>query len=277
VVETWYNDAVTAEGWARDVDIERASPARMYDYYLGGSHNFAVDREAAEQVMVAIPNVREMAATNRAFLRHAVIYLLDVGVRQFLDIGSGIPTVGNVHEIAQRVDPPAKVVYVDIDPVAVAHSQQLLAGNPDAVAIAGDLAEPRAILDAPQVVATLDFDRPIGLLLLSMLPFVPDEKAYPAVAELVAALPSGSYLVISHGVIEGFGHDQYSTVGAVYERSTSRGGGLRDRAGIERFFAGLDLVEPGLVWLPQWRGGELADGGPNPERIAGVAGVARKP
>jgi hypothetical protein len=249
----------------------------MYDYYLGGSHNFAADREAAEQVITAIPNVREMAATNRAFLRHAVLYLLDAGIRQFLDIGSGIPTVGNVHEIAQRVDPPAKVVYVDIDPVAVAHSQQLLVGNPDAVALLGDIGEPRAILDSPQLRATLDLDQPVGLLLISMLPFVPDEKAYPAVAELIAAVPSGSYLAISHGVIDAFAKDQYKAVGAVYQRSSSRGGGLRDRAAIERFFDGLELVEPGLVWMSQWRGGELADAGPHPEWIAGLAGVARKP
>jgi hypothetical protein len=268
---------VTAEGWSRDVDIERPSPARMYDYYLGGSHNFAVDREAAEQVIAALPNVREMAATNRAFLRHAVLYLLDVGIRQFLDIGSGIPTVGNVHEIVQRVDPPGKVVYVDIDPVAVAHGQHLLEANPNAVAIAGDLAEPRAILQSPQLHATLDLACPVGLLMISMLPFLPDEKAFPAVAELVAALPSGSYLAISHGVKDAFARDQYNAIGAVYQRSSSRGGGLRDPAAIERFFAGLELVQPGLVWMSQWRGGELADVGPNPERIAGLPGVARKP
>ncbi len=274
----WYNDAVMAEeDWSRDIDIDRPSPARMYDYYLGGSHNFAADREAAEQVIAALPNVREMAATNRAFLRHAVLYLLDAGIRQFLDIGSGIPTVGNVHEIAQRVDPPAKVVYVDIDPVAVAHSQQLLQGNPDAVAIPGDLGETRAILDSPQLRATLDLGQPVGLLLISMLPFVPDDKAYPAVAELIAAVPSGSYLAISHGVIDAFAEDQYNAVGAVYQRSSARGGGLRDRAAIERFFDGLELVEPGLVWMSQWRPGELADVGPNPEWIAGLAGVARKP
>jgi hypothetical protein len=277
MVPAWYNDAVTAEDWSRDVDIDRPSPARMYDYYLGGSHNFAVDREAAEQVISAIPNVREMAATNRAFLRHSVLYLLDAGIRQFLDIGSGIPTVGNVHEIGQRVDPPAKVAYVDVDPIAVAHSQQLLAGNPDAVAIAGDLGDPREILDSAQLRATLDLGRPVGLLLLSMLPFVPDERAYPAVAELVAAVPSGSYLVISHGVIDSFARDQYDAVGAVYQRSTSRGGGLRDRAAIERFFDGLELVEPGLVWISEWRAGEAADAGPDPERIALLAGVARKP
>src|SRR5689334_4703998 len=162
------------EAWARDVDIERPSPVRMYDYYLGGSHNFAADRAAAEQVMAAIPNVREIAAANRAFLRDAVVYLLGQGIRQFLDIGSGIPTVGNVHEIARRVDPPARVLYVDTDPVAVAHSQQILTGNPDARAIAGDLTQPGAILDHPDFRSTVDIGRPVGLLLLSMLQFVPD-------------------------------------------------------------------------------------------------------
>jgi hypothetical protein len=268
---------VVDEEWARDVDVERPSPARMYDYYLGGSHNFAVDRVAAEQVIAAIPNVREIAAANRGFLRHAVMYLMDQGIRQFLDIGSGIPTVGNVHEIARRVDPPARVVYVDTDPVAVAHSQHILAGNPDARAIAGDLTRPRAILDHPDFRSTVDIGRPIGLLLLSMLQFVPDDRAYPAVAELVAALPAGSYLALSHGAMETFERSQHDTVGAVYQRSTSRGGALRDRPGIARFLDGLDLVEPGLVWVSQWSPGELADGGADPQRIAMLAAVARKP
>jgi hypothetical protein len=268
---------VVDEEWARGVDIERPSPARMYDYYLGGSHNFAVDRVAAEQVIAAIPNVREIAAANRAFLRYAVMYLLDQGIRQFLDIGSGIPTVGNVHEIARRVDPPARVLYVDTDPVAVAHSQLILAGNPDARAIAGDLTQPLAILDHPDFKSTVDIGRPVGLLLLSMLQFVPDDRAYPAVAELLAALPGGSYVALSHGAIENFDPEQYDAVGAVYRRSTSRGGALRDRAGIARFLTGLALVEPGLVWVSQWRGGDLGDGGADPERISMLAAVARKP
>jgi hypothetical protein len=268
---------VTADEWASDVDIERPSPARMYDYFLGGSHNFAVDREAAEQVIAAVPHARELAAANRAFLRHVVLHLLDLGVRQFLDVGSGIPTVGNVHEIARRVDPPAKVVYVDTDPVAVAHSQQLLRGNPYARAIAGDLAARRAILDAPELLSTMDFRRPVGLLLLSMLQFVPDEQAYPAVAELVAALPSGSYLAISHGVTEAFDPDQYQAVGAVYRRSTAPNAALRDRPGIARFFDGLELLEPGLVWVSHWHPGDPDGGAAESGPLAMLGGVARKP
>jgi hypothetical protein len=278
---------VTADEWARDVDIERPSPARMYDYFLGGSHNFAVDREAAEKVIAAVPHAREVAAANRAFLRHAVLRLLDLDVRQFLDIGSGIPTVGNVHEIVQRVDPSAAVVYVDVDPVAVAHGQHLLGDNPRARAIAGDLAAPHAILDSPEVRSTMDLGRPVGLLLLSMLQFVPDEQAYPAVAELVAALPSGSYVAIWHGATEAFDPDQYRAVGAVYQRSTAPNAALRDRAGIARFFDGLQLLEPGLVWVSRWpadppdgngQDGDEPDGdAARPERLAMLVGVARKP
>jgi hypothetical protein len=276
---SWYNDAVMEEGWAHDVDIDRPSSARMYDYFLGGSHNFAVDRAAAEQVLGAMPNVRELAAVNRSFLGRVVRYLLDLGIGQFLDVGSGIPTVGNVHEIAQRADPPAKVVYVDNDPVAVAHSQNLLADDPLARAIAGDLTHPRAILDNADLRATLDFNRPIGLLLMAVLHFIPDEQAYPAVAELVAALPSGSYLAISHGAATSFRPDQadaVSTVGDVYRRSTAGDVPARGPAEVKRFFSGLELVEPGLVWVSQWTGGQPATE-ESDERLGVVGGVARKP
>jgi hypothetical protein len=267
------------EGWANDVDIDRPSSARMYDYFLGGSHNFAVDRAAADQVLAAMPNVRELAAVNRSFLGRVVRYLLDLGIRQFLDIGSGIPTVGNVHEIAERADPPAKVVYVDIDPVAVAHSQSLLAGNANAWAIAGDLTHPRAILDNADLRATLDFNRPIGLLLMAVLHFIPDAQAYPAVAELVATLPSGSYLGISHGVATSFRPDQadaVSTVSTVYQRSTAGDVPTRIPADVERFFSGLEFVEPGLVWASKWTGGQpLVE--ESEERMGVLGGVARKP
>lgn len=251
----------------------------MYDYFLGGSHNFAVDRAAAEQVLAAMPNVRELASVNRSFLGRVVQYLLDLGIRQFLDIGSGIPTVGNVHELAERADPPAKVVYVDNDPVAVAHSQSLLAGSPHARAIAGDLTHPLGILDNAELRATLDFGRPIGLLLMAVLHFVPDAQAYPAVAELVAALPRGSYLAISHGVATSFPADQadaVNTVSTVYQRSTAGDVPTRVPVDVERFFSGLEFVEPGLVWASKWIGGQPL--GETPEdRMGVIGGVARKP
>jgi hypothetical protein len=163
----------------------------MYDYFLGGSHNFAVDRQAAEQVVKAIPNVRQIAVANGAFLRNAVLHLVDLGVRQFLDVGFGIPTVGSVHEVAQTVDPQSRVVYVDIDPVAVIHAQRLLSDNVRAAAINVDLRHPEAILAHRSLRETLDLTQPVGLLLVSVLHFLPDSDAYPAVAHLRRALPSG--------------------------------------------------------------------------------------
>jgi hypothetical protein len=272
----WYNRVVAAADWARDVDLERPSAARMYDYYLGGSHNFAADREAAEQVVTAIPNVRQIALANRAFLRRAVLHLLELGVRQFLDVGSGIPTVGNVHEVAQAVDPAARVVYVDIDPVAVIHAGHLLAGNPLAAAAMADLREPEAILDDPVVRETLDLTRPVGLLLVSVLHFVPDADACPAVARLRGALPRGSGLVISHAAVEGMARESAEAAGQVYQRSTSPGGAIRTRGQIEEFFDGYELVPPGLVWVSQWRPGSPADCGDHPERLALLAGVGRR-
>jgi SAM-dependent methyltransferase len=209
------------------VDIDRPSAARMYDYYLGGSHNFAVDRQAAEQVVEAIPNVRQIAVANRAFLRNAVLHLLDLGVRQFLDVGSGIPTVGNVHEVAQAVDLQARVVYVDIDPVAVIHARHLLSGNDGANAIAADLRHPEAILAHRSLRETLDLTRPVGLLLVSVLHFLPDPDAYPADACLRRALPPGSGLVVSHAAAEGLARGSSDAAAAVYQRSTAPGGAMR--------------------------------------------------
>jgi O-methyltransferase involved in polyketide biosynthesis len=268
---------VTGADWARDVDIDRPSAARMYDYYLGGSHHFAADRQAAEQVVKAIPNVRQIAVANRAFLRDAVRHLLKLGVRQFLDVGSGIPTVGNVHEVAQAVDPQARVVYVDLDPVAVIHAEQLLAGNDRAAAIAADLRHPDAILSHRLLRETLDLTQPVALLLVSVLHFLPDTDAYPAVARLREALPAGSGLVISHAAAEGLARHSSDAAATVYQRSTAPGGAVRTREEIERFFDGYNLLSPGLVWVSQWQPGHLADVGEHPEHIALLAAVARKP
>jgi hypothetical protein len=268
---------VTGADWARDVDIDRPSAARMYDYYLGGSHNFAVDREAAEQVVQAIPNVREIAVANRGFLRDAVLHLLRLGVRQFLDVGSGIPTVGNVHEVAQGVDPQARVVYVDVDPVAVIHAEQLLSSNDQAAAICADLRHPEAILSHRSLRETLDLTQPVGLLLVSVLHFLPDTDAYPAVARLREALAPGSGLVISHAAVEGLARESSDAAASVYQRSTVPGGAVRTRAGIGRFFDGYDLLPPGLVWVSQWQPGHVADVGEHPENIGLLAAVARKP
>jgi hypothetical protein len=268
----------------RDATQKPATAARMYDYYLGGIHNFPADQQAARKVVEQLPFIPAAIRSGRAFLRRAVRHLAEAGVRQFLDVGSGIPTVGNVHEIAQERLPDARVVYVDIDPVAVAEGLEILEANELATAIHGDLRRPEAILENPELRRLLDFDRPIGLLLIAMLHFMPDdEQAYGAVARLVDALAPGSYLVVSHAAAEAFddmgGHSRIA--GEIYRKQTATPGVARTRSGVERFFAGLELVDPGVAGLHEWR----PDGSPvEPEalvgearRSAGWAGVGRKP
>ncbi|HEY8474810.1 MAG TPA: SAM-dependent methyltransferase [Natronosporangium sp.] len=262
--------------WApEDVDINRPSAARIYDYLLGGSHNFAVDREAAKQALTYMPDIAVHARANRAFLYRAVRYLVDAGVRQFLDIGSGVPTVGNVHEVAQRIDPTARVVYVDIDPVAVAHSRAILAGNDRATVIQEDLRRPDAILDHPDLRAMLDFDKPIALLLVAILHAMPNEvDPHQIVARLTSQFVPGSHLVISHGTADGL------AVPAGFDSLTKRIEyplTLRGHAEVCRFFEGFELVEPGVVYVPQWRPEDPDDVGEHPERSGQYAGVGRKP
>jgi SAM-dependent methyltransferase len=265
--------------WApREVDVETPSAARMYDFWLGGFHNFVADRTAANRMAEAMPSAPTVARANRDFLRRAVRWLVGQGVRQFLDVGSGIPTVGNVHEVAQEAATDARVVYVDIDPVAVTHSRQILAGNDRAAAIRADLRSPDMILSAAEVRATLDLSRPVGLLLVSTLHFVPDtDRPYEAVARLRDSLAPGSYLVISHGAVEGFDGTVLPTAERVYRATSSGMGGLRTRAQIHRFFGDFTLVDPGLVWLTQWRPDDPDPPDQHPERSAFLAGVARRP
>jgi len=262
--------------WApEDIDIERPSAARMYDYYLGGNHNFAADRAAAQQVLAAIPDASLAAQANRAFLRRAVRFLIDAGVRQFLDIGSGIPTIGNVHEVAQQAAPDARVVYVDLDPVAIAHSRQLLAGNDRATAIQADGRHPGRIVDHPDVRTLLDFDQPVAVMMVAMLHFVSDEDD-PAgmIRALHDTVASGSYLVLSHGTSEN--HPREGAAGkAVYQRTASPLT-LRTRAELAALFAGFPVVPPGVVWAPQWHPDSPAEVGEHPETTGILAGVGRK-
>ncbi|MFI5937701.1 SAM-dependent methyltransferase [Actinoplanes sp. NPDC051494] len=248
----------------------RPSSARIYDALLGGNHNFAADREAAQGLLAMIPTAGDMARANRAFLSRAVHYLLDRGVRQFLDIGSGIPTVGNVHEIAQRRIPDARVAYVDIDPVAVAHSNDILKDNPWACAIQADMRFPDAVLDHPQVRRLIDLDQPVGLMLVAMLHFVTEDSAYEAVARLRQALPIGSYLVISHGISDTPADAKEAEVTALYRRTDVSAAHGRTRDQILQFFGDAELVPPGLVWVHEWPDG--GDG--NANGMAVVAGVA---
>ncbi|WP_327010894.1 SAM-dependent methyltransferase [Dactylosporangium sp. NBC_01737] len=231
-----------------DVDSSVPNVARMYDYYLGGYHNFAVDREAAEKILAIFPDTPAAARTNRRFLQRAVRHLADAGVRQFLDIGTGLPTQGNVHEITG-----GKVVYVDNDPVAVAQARSLVDGL-DRVSVAcADLRDPEALLANPDVAGHLDFTEPVAVLMVSILHFVPDE-AHPGdlIAQLRDATAPGSHLVVSHLTLDGVPAAPAAAGQQVY-RQSSAPIVPRTKAGIAALFDGYDLLEPGLVWLGDWR------------------------
>ena len=249
----------------------------MYDYYLGGKDNYPADREAAEEVIARMPpgTIRTAARQNRMFLGRAVRYLAEQGVRQFLDIGAGLPSMANVHEVAQRVAPECRVVYVDHDPVVLAHGRDMLASVSGATIIGHDLREPDAILADHELRDLLDLSRPVAVLLVGVLPFIKDaEDPRGIVATLMSATAPGSYLVISHGTADSF--RELDDTAEVYRGATSS---VRSRthAEVEALFSGLDLVEPGVVWLPLWHpdpGTGLAD---DPGRSLGWCGVARKP
>jgi SAM-dependent methyltransferase len=268
---------VEHESWAPpEVDVERANVARIYDALLGGSHNFAVDRDVASALTAIEPSSRDAARANRQFLGRAVRFLVKSGIRQFLDIGSGVPTLGNVHEIAQSAAPDSHVVYVDTDPVAIAHSKSILAGNEQATIVQADLREPDVILSHPDVKRLIDFDRPVALLLVAVLHFITEEER-PAdlVRRLADALVPGSHLVISHATIDGRAPQVGEAIEKLYSR-TSAPGRPRDHASVKAFFDGFEILEPGLVYLPQWRPEESDLKFERPELAWGYAGVGRK-
>jgi S-adenosyl methyltransferase len=249
------------------------NPARIYDYLLGGKDNFPADREVADQVLAIAPVARDVVEDNRAFLRRAVRHLAgQAGIRQFIDLGSGLPTQGNVHEIAQATAPDARVVYVDNDAMVVTHSRALLAGD-NTVAIQADLREPKTILEHPEVRELIDFGQPIALLLMAILHFIPDDQdPYGIVAQFRDALPAGSYLAISHGTRDiperpDMSPEAMAEMGAKVERLyqlTTASLVTRTRAQVERFFDGFELLDPGLVEIQLWRpddGRSLLPGG----------------
>jgi hypothetical protein len=250
----------------------------MYDYFLGGHHNYEVDRKAADQATAIWPDMPLVMQANRAFLRRAVRFIVAQGIDQLLDIGSGIPTVGNVHEEAQLANQAARVVYVDNDPVAVAHSRALLQGATDAAIIQADFCKPDQILNHPDVARLLDLSRPLGVLVVALLHFVvDDDEAYGAVRVLRDAMPSGSYLAIQHASASGLSEEMLARIDQIYAR-TPTPLKLRSRDAIARFFDGLELVEPGLVYIPLWRPERPDDLFVNePERCPGYAGIGRKP
>jgi SAM-dependent methyltransferase len=258
------------------VDIKRANTARVYDYWLGGSNNFLADQDLGRAISAVDPIVRAGAQANRAFLGRAVRFLSQAGIRQFLDLGSGIPTAGNVHEVAQQADPDARVLYVDIDPVAVAHSKAILAGHPNAAVIGADLREPEKILADETTRELIDFSQPTGLLLVAVLHFIADaEDPWRIVATLRDALAPGSYLVLGQGT----NADKPMVAQAfekVYNRSASSNIHMRSRAEILRLFDGFDLVDPGLTYVSLWRPDSPADVPADPSQFANLVGVAQK-
>ncbi len=273
------DDRVQPAG-SQPTDAKPATAARIYDYYLGGIHNFPADQEAARQVIAHYPFIPAAARANRAFLQRAVHFLASAGIRQFLDIGSGIPTGGNVHEIAQQAAAESRVVYVDIDPVAVSESLDLLEGNALATAIHGDLRRPQAILTHRAVGELLDLSRPVGLLLAAVLHFVPDDAvAYGAVATLCEALAPGSYAVVSHTAAETFSTftERNPPAEDVYRQRTATPGTVRTRPEVQRLFAGLELVDPGVTWAQLWRPDTPASADAVPAEQGGIwAGVGVK-
>ncbi len=266
----------------REVDETKPAAARAYDFYLGGDCNFEADRAFGRQVLGAVPFVRDFALNNRDFLRRVISWLSEQGIDQFLDIGSGIPTVGNVHEVAQGHDPDARTLYVDYEYVAVAHANTILDGSDPqrrrTDVLQADLRSPGEILDAAVTRGLLDFDRPLALLVVATMHFVgPGDGPRELVAAYRDALPSGSYLALSHLTLDGVPErmlDQGRRLEELYA-ATPNPGYFRDRAEFTALFEGFEVVAPGVVWAPEWK----PDGEWNGDAAATatLVGVGRKP
>jgi len=256
--------------------VEGRPNVGIYDCLLGGSYNFAVDRQLAAQIIARAPEIQRIAHTYRHFLFRAIRYCLHAGIWQFLDIGCGLPSVGCVHEVAQRADPGARVACVDIDPVAVALTGSVAAGNAGVCAFREDVRRPEAILAHPDLRRLLDLRQPVAVVLGGVVQFIPDADG-PAgvVGRLLAPLAAGSHLVVSHATTESRQQD-WEPVRLLYQQAAASVT-ARSRAQIEELFTGLALVDPGVVWLPAWR----PEHGPVIEEEAqwsgGLAGVGRKP
>jgi hypothetical protein len=262
------------------IDTSVAHPARRYNYLLGGKDNFAADRDSADRLIAAFPAVKTAAVENWRFLRRVVRYLVaEAGVTQFLDIGTGIPTSPNVHEIAQGVTADARVVYVDNDPIVMAHARALLVSNtPGATAyVEADLRKPGAILGSPDLRRTLDFTQPIAVLCVAVLHFLTDDDdPYEAVSELAAAMPSGSFLAVSHATFDPLPDDVRQRLTAMADPAAGHGPFRpRSRPEVARFFDGADLLEPGLVSIVDWHPEEHPRPEASPAEAIGYGAVGR--
>jgi hypothetical protein len=264
---------------APKIDTTVPHPARRYDYWLGGKDNFAADRASGDAVAAAFPTIRTAVIENRAFLRRAVTFLTaHAGIRQFFDIGTGIPTSPNVHEIAQGIAPASRVVYVDNDPVVLAHARALMTSSPegDTAYIDADLRDADKILTDPDLRRVLDMAEPVALMLVATLHFIPDEAdPHGIVARLVDALPSGSYLVMSHATYD------FMPPEALPKLNAADSGQIkfnpRSRGDFARFFDGLDILPPGIVSVAEWRADDEPEPRPTAAEIASHCAVARKP
>jgi hypothetical protein len=255
------------------INTDVPSAARVYDFLLGGGHNFASDRMVGDKVLQVLRDGRAIASSNRSFMRRAVLLMMEQGITQFLDLGSGIPTVGNVHEIVQQENPDARVVYVDYDEVAVSHSQLILDGNANAGVVQADMCRPHDVLSDPVVKDLIDFSRPVGLLMVAVLHFVPDEKN-PAevVARYRDAMPAGSLVALSHLTAD-FKPDEMGVVTEAMKHSRDP---MHFRS-LEEFrpmFDGMEVLAPGVVPAPRWHPelGPAGEGGPEDVYV----GVGRK-
>jgi hypothetical protein len=239
--------------WVPDgISAELPSAARVYDYLLGGGHNFPADRAVGDRILQVLPAGGQIAGSNRAFLRRAVIYMIEQGITQFLDLGSGIPTVGNVHEIAQQANPDARVVYVDYDEVAVAHSELILEDDPNSAIVAADFLEPADVLESRQVARLLDLNRPVGLLMVAVLHFVPDDAdPHGVVATYRDAVAPGSLVALSHLTADHRPAEMAVVTEAM--RHSRDPMFFRSYQDFTTMFDGLELVPPGVVAAPQWR------------------------
>lgn len=257
-----------------DVDLTRPSAARCYDFYLGGAHNFAADRELGQKAIDKVPDIKDIAVANRAFLRRAVRYCLDQGITQFLDIGSGIPTSGNVHEIAQATNPEARVVYVDNEPVAVAHSQSILEGNDKATIVRADLEDVDAVL-CQEALDVLDLDQPIAVMMVALFHFVP-ESAEPKriLRSYYERMAPGSYLALSHVTGDAYPEKIEELIG-LYKASTNPLVG-RSHSEVGELLTDFDIVDPGVVYVPEWHPESPEDVGSDPAQSIIYGTVGKK-
>ncbi len=266
---------MTEDHAKRGIDFDKPNAARVYDYLIGGKLNYAIDREFAERILEVRPESRELAVLNRRWLRRAVRFGAEQGIRQFLDIGSGMPTVGHVHEIVQSIAPECRVVYVDNEPVSVAHSEIVLKDNDNAEMVQADAEFPDTVLEHPTTERLLDFGRPVMVVMAAFVHFIPDERD-PAglVAGYLDALVPGSYLALSSGTFEGQG-EEVRRAAELYKKSGTHVV-PRSREELRALVDGLEILPPGIVFTPQWRPDDPADVGEHPEQASQLALVARK-